>query len=771
MEAIKNFLFVLRQFKTSGIVNLSGLSVAFAVFAVIIIQVKYDFTYDKCYPAAADIYKHSYFVPGEKEPRFVSSQQIPEKIKDALPEVKAYCVMQNMTGEITIPSSEGEKKTVMAGIISATPGFTDVFGPTVIAGNTAGLFIENDKAMISRKTAERLFGDDDPVGKVFYSGGNQLTVIAVYEDFPKNSSINNGIYTKIKEMPPSEWSFQAYYKMAKADVVHINEKINALDLFDSGGEEMPDDDQKYIMNCVPLSDFYLHYSGKGSLNTTLSLLSIGIVMIVIAFINFINLTVALIPSRVRNVNIRRILGVGLRNLRITIALEAVFLSMTAFVLSVFYITVFNDAAISSFFSADLTIENNVPVLAVIFVGLLVLSFLLGLYPAFYVTSINPAMALSGTFSLSSRGIRMRNLLIVVQFAASIVLIIISVFIKIQHDYMQDYDWGIRKENIVYLPGKDMKSNIKSFKNDVLQNPSVVGFTTAGSVPGYVGMGWGRMYQSKMIQITAWPVAHDFLDFFGIPVLYGNDFDPDDASGREKVIFNEEFLRRYDFDKDIVGGTFETFTNNADIVGIAKDVNFESLHQPIKPMAFVIINAPWWQDNFVFLKLSGRDIRSTIDYIQEVWKKHNDKPFEITFLDAKLDELYKTENNLAKLISVFGLIAVIIAVMGVYGLIVFNARYKAREIAIRKVNGSTIEEIMLLLNRNMLIQVGIAFVIPLPAAYLIVHRWLENFAYKTTIHWWVFLFGGVAVLIITILTVSIQSYKAASRNPTKALNNV
>jgi putative ABC transport system permease protein len=767
---IKNFLFVLKRFKTSAVINIVGLSVAFAVFAVVMIQVKYDFTYDSSYPDAGDIYMQSYYVPGEKTPIFYANQQIPAEIKAAFPEVKAYCIVEHKLLEIVIPSSEGEKKTFTENVLKATPGFMDIFAPTVIDGNAAGLFTESDKAMISQKTAKKLFGNETPIGKFVQLDEKPLTIVAVYRDFPENSSIGNGIFAAMPEAEWSMWNFQAFYRMAKRDYAGITDKINERRMFEFEGA--PDDvpaEERMRGYIVPLSDYYMQHSGKGSLNGTLALLAIGIAMIAIAFINFINLTIALIPSRIRSVNIKKILGSSVTGLRATVAMEAVFLSVIALALACFYLFVFSDSAVASFFSADLRLENNIPLLAAAGAVLLAVSFLLGLYPAYCATSVSSVMALGGTFSLSPRGARLRNILTVVQFAASIVLIVMSAFINRQNRYMQDYDWGIRKENVVYLPSTDMKSNIRSFQSEVMQNPAIAGFTTASSVPGDVWMGWGRAFRSKTVQLVAWPVAPNFLEFFGIPVLYGNDFNPNDASGREKIIFNEEFLRRYELGTDIVGGTFNAF-DEADITGIAKDVNFASLHQPVKPMAFVILNAPQWRDNYVFLKLSGKDIRSTIDFVRGVWEKHNDKPFEFTFLETKLNELYKNENSMAKVISIFGLIAVIIAVMGVYGLIVFNARYRAKEIAIRKVNGSTVEEIMLLLNRAILAQLGVAFAVAVPVAYYVVLKWLENFAYKTQVVWWVFLLGGAIVLAITLLTVSAQSYRAASRNPTKALNN-
>jgi putative ABC transport system permease protein len=231
----------------------------------------------------------------------------------------------------------------------------------------------------------------------------------------------------------------------------------------------------------------------------------------------------------------------------------------------------------------------------------------------------------------------------------------------------------------------------------------------------------------------------------------------------RIICNQTYLKEFDY---VYSSGMKM--RDWDIVGISKDVNFETLHSDIRPMCFITQDIDYFP-NYFFIKMNGENTPQTIEYLKTAWEKLSDTPFDLHFLDETLDNLYKTESNLAKLISIFGLIAVVIAVMGVYGLIAFNARYKAKEIAIRKVNGSTIREIILMLNWNVLLQLGIAFAIAVPVVWFIIKKWLENFAYKIAIYWWVFLLGGLIVLLITVLTVSVQSYQAAVKNPTVALN--
>jgi putative ABC transport system permease protein len=342
------------------------------------------------------------------------------------------------------------------------------------------------------------------------------------------------------------------------------------------------------------------------------------------------------------------------------------------------------------------------------------------------------------------------------------------FIKIQHDYMRNYSWGFERENVLYIPVKTSDINVATFENELKQNPNILDCTISAALPGNINQNWGMEIGGKEVYFASWIVRSDFLDFFGMKVIDGRNFTTSD-DGKSRLICNQAFLKEYEFSK-ITGTKMDD--SDFEIVGVIDDIHFESLHSNIKPLFFVTQSLAYHAKYgiYFFIKVDGNNTLQTVESIEKIWKKLSDEPINLNFLDANMDKLYEKESNLAKLISIFGVIAVIIAVMGVYGLIVFNAKYKQKEIAIRKVNGSTIKEIMLMLNRNVLIQLGIAFVIAVPVAYFIVQKWLESFAYKTPVYWWVFLLGGMIILLITVITVSAQSYKAAKRNPTRALNS-
>jgi putative ABC transport system permease protein len=770
MKTLQNFLFVLKRFKTSSILNILGLSVAFAVFSITMIQTHYDLSYDKNYTRARDIYLYSNIWKNYDNQLFGINNSVAQAIVNQFPEVETCCMLDWGWGEEKIELQGNPDASFRFPLMKVNEGFLDVFTPQILSGDARQVFTEQDKAMLTDDVAQILFGKENPIGKVIMKDTIAYTVVAVCKHFPANCSMKNGIFTNFsvardyKEM--GLFNYMGYFLIHPKDIPSLQKKLNSP-------EFLKINEIIARIELVPLSDVYFSkskISGKGNpgnLATTISLMAIGVLILVIAFINFINFAVAMIPSRVRGMNIKKILGSDAWKLKLIVASEAPCFALLAFGLSLFLIVLFKTTNLNDFFPANLSLEKNRGILSLIAITGMIISLLFGIYPAGRVTSYQPAMALSGSFAQSKKSAFLRNVLITVQFFFAVVLIIIAIFIKLQHDYMTNYSWGIQKENVVYLPIKgDADLDANTFMSELKQNPNILDYTVSEDLPGRLGRNYKRKLQDKEVWFTAWLVKSNFLDFFGIEVIEGRDFIPDD-DGKSRAIFNQTFFKKYDF-VDIIGSTMED-NRGIDVVGVSKDVNFESLHSEIRPLCFITQDLEH-RFKWLFIKISGNNIRQTMDYITTTWEKLSDEPVDLHFLDATMDKLYEKESNLAKLISIFGVIAVIIAVMGVYGLIVFNAKYKQKEIAIRKVNGSTIKEIMLMLNRNILMQLGIAFVIAVPVAYFIVQKWLESFAYKMPIYWWVFLLGGMIILLITVITVSAQSYKAAKRNPTRALNS-
>lgn len=763
---INNFKQFVKSSKAVFFFNIAGFTVAFTAFFVIAIQVYYDFSFNKNFEHSNEIHQFIRYHHANGSNYWTINQVLPDEIKDKIPEVRAYCLLQQTNRTEVTAEIDGERRVHTTGYAQATQGFFDVFTPEIISGSIENIFDAQGKALISEETARQIFGDKDPLGQTLQSGQLTFTVAAVYKDFPKNCTLANGIFSYMFPNDPVNWNYHGYFLIEPGSMDKVTEKLNSVDIW---GEEMfrkfSENPEERIEYQLPaLKDIYLH-GYKKRINTTLSLLVIGIILLLIAFINYTNFAISMAPARIRNVNIHKIFGVDLIRLRLAIAAEAVLFTLFSLALSLVCLHYFKGSGLASNFVADLSIENNRQLITVISASILFISLIIGIYPAIYTTSFNEAFAMKGSFSLSPKGVILRNTLILFQFTTSIALICISGMIKMQNDYMQNYSWGFQKENIAYLQMSDQKVDLELLGDELKQNGSVIDYTLSWNLPGRIGMSWGRNFEGKYIDyFTIWPVTPNFLDFFGVKMVAGENFPKE--RDREKIIFNQEFMRVNDFTEDIIGKEFEGFSPS-DIVGVVENINFESLHEPIKPMAFVVFPSKEYY-NYLYLKLSGNDLPANTAQIEQIWTKFTDRPFDLRFLDTAMDNLYRNEINTGNLISVFGLISVLIAMMGVYGLVLFNTRYKTKEIAIRKINGADEGEILQLLNRNMLRLLLVSFVVAVPIAFLVINNWLDRFAYKAQVPWWLFVGSGLLVLLISVVTVSWQSYKAAIANPVDSL---
>jgi putative ABC transport system permease protein len=775
---ISNLRLLARRFKAVAIINIVGLGVAFAVMLVVAMQVRYDLSYDRGFKNSRDIFRMEVDWSGYGGMGFMetTNYRIPELWKSRVPEVRDYSLVGWADNETFFQREGGGADAARhnIAITEVTSGFLSVFTPEIVAGNAETTFDIPGHVLISERAAAAIFGVDNPVGQVLTRGGDpadRYIVDAVYRDFAANSSITNGLFTRTEPDSPGNYNWRGYLLFDPADHNTIMAKISDSMLLRDA------DDGRYTKQKYALTganDYYLHGSvgedSPGNLGFTTYLLVIGLVILAVAIINFVNLSMAMAPSRVRGVNIHRILGIGRGGLRASLSMEAVVMAAVAVVAGCLAVHRFSTSVFTDFFSADLTLENNIPLVALCAAGLLAVAFLVGVYSSNYATSFDVAIALKSSFALSRHGAGLRNSLIVVQFTTAVFFICFSTFVWLQYRHMSTYSPGFDKENIVCVPAMADSVSRASFAQELAKDPRILDYTTS-STPGYLGTKWGRDFEGKEVTVSLWRADHNTLKFFGVKLLAGEDFSPE--AGRRQLIVNREFLRKYDFSpEDVIGKSLE---GDGVIVGVSEDVNFESLHKPIVPMVFSI------GGNGVqaFIKIAGEDVPATLAFIEKTWNAFpaeaqrawwGAQEWSLDFLDERMDALYKRELGTSRLIAILGMMAVAIAVMGMFGLIMFNTRYKTREIAIRKVNGASVGGIALMLNRNMLILVGVGFALAVPLTLVFIMRWVEGFAYKAAIPWWLFPAGGLVVLLVAVATVSRQSWKAATANPVNALKS-
>ena len=350
-----------------------------------------------------------------------------------------------------------------------------------------------------------------------------MTVTLVYKDFPENSSMKNGVLYRLKDDDWSEWSYIPYYKLAKGALPEeVAKKINERNTY---GGETESGEKRLDFYLTPIKDIYFtaesEIGEKGNLNTTLCLIAIAIIIIGIAYVNFINFSTALAPVRIKRLNTQKVMGAMQGQLQRGIIFESLALSLVAFGLSLVWTSLFTASPISDFFTANLDFGANWHILAGIGVIACFMGVIAGIYPAYYMTSFSPALVLKGTFVLTPKGIRLRNALLLFQFITTIVLITVAVFIKLQHQYMQNMSLGYDRENIVYVSlNDDLHKQLNAFENELRTRPEIKDFTTSRFLPGQVGMGWGRPFDGRTVNFYAWPVAHNFC-VFQYPDCRGN----------------------------------------------------------------------------------------------------------------------------------------------------------------------------------------------------------------------------------------------------------
>jgi putative ABC transport system permease protein len=651
-------------------------------------------------------------------------------------------------------------------------------------------FEEPNTIIISKSNAETLFPDGNAIGNSIInpSKGDTLRVVAVFQDLPKNCTFNSGTFINIGNWyleEHNEWSFYYYYKLNSPDAKSLVEEqaTNKLKVaFAEYNEEDDEEDEEEMddtsidVKWVPFSQLYYLLAG-GNRTLTILLNTIAILIILIAIINYINFFMALVPIRIRNVNINKVFGTPTSALRLNIIGEAVGLLLLSFGLALLLVEYLSGTFINDLINTSLKISNNLFIVSMTGGFVVITGILAGLFPALYITKFNPSLVLKGSFGRSKSGQRLRSALVVFQFTISIALIIGAYFVHLQSRYMQKYDYGFNRDRLVTVQvGGKIASQPQAFLSELRKNPTIEGVAYADGYFVNIGMKWGRNINGEHAEYYCLPVSWNYPEFMGLKLIEGRFFIEDDAlKPGGSFIFNETAAKKFGVKVgDFLNG--HTEEEPAEIVGIVADFNFSSLQNHIEPLAIYEFGSAGWRiPSMAYVRLSNTaDYKQTADYIASCMMELNPKwepdKIKITPFDETIENLYTTEINITKIISLFSLATIIISLMGVFGIVVFENQYRRKEIALRKIHGSTATLILGMFNRKFIIILLISFLIAVPITYFGVTKWLSGFAYRTPVYWWVFAGGFLVVAFITLLTVTLQTFHNANENPVKALKN-
>ena len=784
---LRNFWLTLSRFKTASILNILGLTVAFSVFIVIMSQTYWELTYNKGIKQHERIFR--LIRKNSEELSFVSSRPLGEAIGKSSPSIETYTAFTHR-GNLLVKTLEtnGRVKEIQTSLVKVSSSVTDLLSLECLAGDFKRME-EPKTAIIAKSLADILFSDSDPIGNIIITENNDtLKIAAVYKDLPKNCTFKNGIFSNIGDYciaDKYQSSFVYFYKLntlnGKSEVEMQANKI-MQEMFPTSDEEEEDEEEEATsFHLEPFSNLYYSevesYFDTGNRILTRLLTSIAILIMLITIINYINFFMALVPIRIRSVNIHKVFGTPISAQRWNFISEAVGLLLLSFGLALLMIEYLSETSINNLIVNSLKLKENIPVLCITGIFSVVAGILSGLFPAFYITKFNPAFVLKGSFGRSKQGQRFRSILIIFQFTISILLIIVASFIYLQNCFMQKYDYGFNRERLVTVQvGSKIASQPQTFLSELRKNPSIEGIAYAFSPIVEVGMSWGRPFNGEQIDFSYMPVSWNYPEFMGFTLKEGRFFMEDDASKiGGTIIFNETAAKKYNIKVgDFIQG--HSVREKAEVVGIIKDFNFTSLQNSIDPFALYEFGCTGWRvPSLAYIRLNTTaDFKQTANFIASAMQAVNpdmdiDK-ISIMPFDESIENLYTKEINLTKIISLFSLVAILISLMGVFGIVVFENQHRRKEIALRKIHGSTTALILGMFNRKFIIILAISAMIAIPIAYFGITKWLSGFAYKTPIYWWVFAGGFLVVAFITLLTVTLQTFHVANENPINSIKS-
>ena len=777
----RNFSHTFRRFFTASVLNIIGLAIAFASFFVIMTQVDYDLNFNKGYKDYQNIYRLEIKPNEEWGWQLWTPRPIAELIGTASPHIQASAI----TGWVNDNDYEVNGNLFNEPVMTGFGNFIKVFQPEMVAGSTDALE-KKDNVLIPVSMAMRMFGSTDVVGKLLFRGkqsdNKPVTIGGVYKDFPENSQIGNYIFMPfdpdIDKNNWGNWNYTCYYRLNNPANVSEVEKLAFQKLMKIAPEELQEGlqeekDNADFFHLIPLSEVHFSKIGNKSASsrtTVYLLICVSFLIVIVAAINFTNFSLAETPMRLKSINTQKVLGAKTSSLRGGLIAESVLISLIAFAVSLVLLLAVRNSGIQDLVTADLSLGKHLPLLAATFGISILIGVLAGLYPSFYVTSFPPALVLKGSFGLSPKGRKLRTALVCFQFFVAFMLIIAIGIMYTQSRYIRTSEYGYDKDAIVV---GDVTQDARKQKDAVVSELSRISGVEGVAFSQFVlnsqdtYMSWGRGEGDKNINFACFPVDEHYLDVMGIRITDGRNFKPSDNG---VYIFNEAARKKYPW----MAVDMPATPGDWNVVGFCENIRFSTFRNNdiAEPMAFIYVSKAklWSYENIVNVRISaGTDKVAVIRSLQKAMEKFTPgHDFNFRFMDQVLDNAYRNELRFTKQILLFSLLAIVISIIGVFGLTMFESEYRRKEIGIRKIFGSTTGEILRMFNRRYLYILIGCFIVAAPFGWWIGQHWLEGFAERTPIRAWIFLASFLLVTAITMITVTVQSWKNANENPANSI---
>ena len=765
-----------------------GLAVGMTACFLIFLYVRFELSYDSFHTKADRIYR---VVADIKTPTEVinasgPSWAVPPNVKDEFPEVESFVRVTD--DEVLV--RKGDKKFQEKNSLWADSSFFHVFDFKLLKGNPQTCLKDQFSVVFSESAAKKYFGKDDPLGQTLLLTGDAFPakVTGVMKDIPENSQIKADMLlsmtTITQKFAPNIDSQWGNYGARAFLLLKNNTRATALQakfpafLEKRNGTEMKKSQMYPTLFLEPLKDVYLRSTRDdhktGNITNVYIFSIVAIFILLIACINFINLTTARSAERAKEVGIRKVVGALKKQLSKQFIGESIILCLIAFVLTIFFswllLPLFNQLA-------GKTISHSIfetpAYMAALFIAALAIGFLAGIYPALVLSSFKPVTVLKGKFATGVRGILLRKGLVVSQFTISIGLIIATIIVYNQMSYMRNQDLGFRKDQMIVMdtygdPAKE------AFRQSLTGMPNIKSVATSSSVPGGGNPGAYSEIENvkgdlQIANLDLYFVDFDYINQFKIKMVAGRGFSKDFATDTtQAMVLNEAAVKMFGYKspQQAIGKRFKQWGREGKIIGVAKDFHFRSLQQPIKPLSMRIEPGGC---NLVTANVSAANVTATLNAIENKWKTLiPNRPFSYYFLDEFFDKQYRSEERFGKLFLNFAVLAIFISCLGLLGLASYSTIQRTKEIGIRKVLGASTSNIVNLLSKDFLKLVAVSALIAFPIAWFAMHKWLEDFAYRIGVSWWVFLAAGFLATLIALFTISFQAIRAAIANPVKSL---
>lgn len=759
-------------------INIFGLASGLTCTILIVLWIQDEVQHDKIHSDQTQLYRvlaNTYW--GDVATSNTVPSSLNEAFKKQIPEIQYAATLSDHDALLSVDNVAFKEKGYYA-----SPDFLKMFSFPLLKGNSETALTLPTNIVITHSLAKKYFGKKDPIGETIkVDNGDVFQVTGVLRDIPSNSSLKFDWLIPFETFEKNNtwvkrWgSFSTYMYVKLVPEASLENLNNKLRHFLRTATASETKDEIFLQ---PFSDMYLFgdfKSGKqngGRIQYVRLFSVIACFVLVIACINFMNLTTARYTRRIKEVGIRKVNGAGRKALITQFLGEAVLLTFIAVLIGL----VMAEVLLPSFntlTSKRLEIDYRNPLFMSALISVTLLTGLVsGSYPALFLSSFKPVNILKSSALRVSGANTLRKSLVVFQFSLAILLIIGTIIVYEQIQFIKNKNIGFDKENLIIMNlNGDVYKHLDSFQERLKQSEGIMSVASTGDIPieidGSSGdLSWPEKAPDQGVSISATWVGYDYIKTIGVPLLAGRDFSKTMADSTSYIV-NESAVRLMNL-KDPVGAKVSFWNGDGQIIGVVKDFHLHSLHEPITPL---ILTLQPLNSSLLLIRTESGKTHEAIASLKKVYEQFNSAfPLEYSFMDETYTKRYNSEMIIGKLVNVFAVIAILISCLGLFGLATFTAEQRTKEIGIRKVLGASLIGIISLLSKDYLKLVIIAFLIICPIAYYIIDGWLQQFAYRIYISWWVFMLTGIVSVIIALLTISIQTVKAASANPMESLRS-